>query len=77
MGAAGGQRHSLAALPLGKGHVTQLQEAGWTPGPVWAGAGNNAATGTRSPDRLACSESLCRLGNPGPLARLILELWFN
>jgi hypothetical protein len=76
MGAAGGQRHSLATLPMGKRPGTQQQGAGCAPGPVWAGAENNAAIGIRSPDRPACSESLCRLRNPGPLARLIPELWF-
>ena len=77
MGAAGGQRYSPAALPVGKKLGAQLQEAGWAPEPVWAGAENNAATGIRSPDRSACSESLYRLRNPGPLARLIPELRFK
>ena len=75
MGAAGGQRHSPAALPLGKRPSTHLQEAGWAPGPVWAGAEILAATEIRSPDRPACSEELCRLRNPGPLARLSSELY--
>jgi len=30
--------------------VPFVQEAGWTPGPVWAGAENLALTGIRSPD---------------------------
>ena len=38
--------------------VPTVQEAGWAPRPVWTGAENLAPTGIRSPDRLACSESL-------------------
>ena len=34
------------------------QEAGWAPGPVWVGAENIAATGIRSPDRPAHSDSI-------------------
>jgi hypothetical protein len=49
----------------GKYPVPIVQEAGWTPGPVWPGAENFAPTGIRSPDRLARSQSLpTRL--PGP-----------
>ena len=49
-----------------KDPVPIVQEAGWTPGPVWTGAENLAPTGIRSPDRPACSESLYRLSYPGP-----------
>jgi hypothetical protein len=59
---AGGQRHTPAALTP----VPIVQEAGWSPGPVWTGAKNLALTGTRSPDRPARSESLYRLTYPGP-----------
>jgi hypothetical protein len=34
----------------GKDPVPSVQEAGWTPGPVWTGAENLAPTGIRSPD---------------------------
>jgi hypothetical protein len=44
-----------------KDPVPIVQEAGWAPGPVWAGAENLAPTGIRSPDRPACSQSLYRL----------------
>jgi hypothetical protein len=44
--------------------VPILQEAGWAPGPVWTGAEILAPTGIRSPDRLACSESLYRRSYP-------------
>jgi len=44
-----------------------VQEAGWTPGSVWTGAENLAATGIRSPDRPARSQSLYRLSCRGPL----------
>jgi hypothetical protein len=43
-----------------------VQEAGWAPGPVWTGDENLAATGIRSPDRPARSESLYRVSYPGP-----------
>jgi hypothetical protein len=49
----GGKHHAPAALPPGN-----VQEVGWTPGPVWMGAVNLASTGIRSPDRPARSESL-------------------
>ena len=41
----GGQRHAPAALPPEKDPVSILQEAGWTPGPVWMGAENLAPPG--------------------------------
>jgi hypothetical protein len=34
-----------------------VQEAGWTPGPIWTCAKNLASTGIRSPDRPARSQS--------------------
>ena len=42
----------------GKHLVPIVQEAGWTPGPVWTGAENLAPTGIRSPDCPAHSQSL-------------------
>jgi hypothetical protein len=46
-------------LSPGKDPVPIVQEAGWTPGPVWTCAKNLAATGIRSPDQeLACSIKL-------------------
>jgi len=49
--------------------VPIVQEAGWASGPVRKGAKNLAATGSRSPDRPAHSESLYRLHYPGPLQK--------
>jgi hypothetical protein len=46
--------------------VAIVQEARWTPGPVWTGAENLAPTGIRSPDRPARSESLYLLSYPCP-----------
>ena len=43
-----------------------VAEAEWAPQPTWTGAKNLTATGIRSPDHLARSESLCRLSDPGP-----------
>ena len=59
-----GQRHAPAAFyPRGR-PVPIVQEAGWAPGPIWAGAENLAPTGIRSPDRPARSQSLYRLRYP-------------
>ena len=55
-----------AAHTPGKDPVPILQEAGWSPGPVWTGAENLAPTKTRSPDRPARSQSLYRLSYPAP-----------
>ena len=58
---------SVTPRPLftpGKDPVPIVQEAGWSPGPVWTGAENLAPTGIRSPDPLARSQSLYRLRCP-------------
>ena len=44
----------------GKDPVPILQEAGWTPGPVWRG-GKSRPHRNSIPDRPARSQSLCRL----------------
>ena len=63
------------ALEGGEGSVSlYLQERPGThctrswvgPGPVWTGAEDLALTGIRSPDRPACSQSLCRLSYLAP-----------
>ena len=59
-----GQRHAPAALYPGKYPVPFVQEAGWSPGPVWTGSENLAYTGIRSPDCPARSQSLYRLRYP-------------
>ena len=43
-----------------KDPVPNVQEAEWSPGPVWTG-GKSRPTGIRSPDRPARSQSLYRL----------------
>jgi hypothetical protein len=50
----------------GKHPAPIVQEAGWTPGPVWTSAKNLDPIGIRSPDRPARSELLYRLSYPGP-----------
>jgi hypothetical protein len=40
--------------------------------PVWTGAENLASTGIRSQDRLAHSESLCRLSYPDPDVQIVM-----
>jgi len=51
----------------GNDPVFTVQEAGWSPGPVWTGAGNPALIGFRSPQSPTRSESLHRLSYPGRL----------
>jgi hypothetical protein len=51
----------------GKDPVPIVQGAGWAPGALWTCTKNLAATGIRSPDRPARSQSLYRLSYPGPL----------
>ena len=60
-------RVSVTPRPLftpGKDPVPIVQKAGWTPGPVWTGTENLAATGIRFPDRPTRSKSLYRLCYP-------------
>ena len=47
-----------------KDPVPIVQEAGWTPGPVWTGAGNLAPTGIRSPDRPAVTSRYTDYATP-------------
>jgi hypothetical protein len=51
----GGQRHAPAALPLKENRYRFLQEAGWAPGPVWAGVDSIIGTPLH---RLARNETL-------------------
>jgi len=54
----GGQRHAPAAFPPGKRPGTHCI-GGWVgPRAGLGGFGKSRPTGIRSPDRLACSESL-------------------
>jgi len=62
----GGQRHAPAALPLGKTRHPLYRRLGGPQGRSGR-AENFVATGIRSPDRPAGSESLWRLRYPGPL----------
>ena len=60
---------SVTPLPLftpGNDSVPIVQEAGWTPGPVWTSAKNVTPIGILSPDLPARSQSLYRLSYPGP-----------
>jgi hypothetical protein len=57
-----------------KDPVPIVQEAVWTPGPVWIGAENLAITGIRSPDRPARSQSLYRLSYRAHIYRHITSL---
>jgi len=51
---------------LGKDPVPIVQEAGWTPQPVWTGAENVNPTVIRSPDHPTRGESLYRMSYRGP-----------
>ena len=58
---------SVTPRPLfttGKDSVPVVQEAGWSPEPVWTGAENLVPTGFRSQDRLARTQSLYWLSYP-------------
>ena len=63
-GGEGSTSRSGRSLPPGKDTVRIVQEAWWSPGPVWTGAENLAPTGIRFPDRPAHSQSLYRLCYP-------------
>jgi len=56
----GGQPHTPAASTPGKEPVPIIQEAGWTPGPVWTG-GKSRPHRDSIPDLSALSQSLYRL----------------
>jgi hypothetical protein len=49
----------------GEDPVPNVQEAGWTPGPVWTCAKNLASTRIQTPDCPAHSQSLYQLSHPG------------
>jgi len=66
---------SVTARPLftpGKDLVPIVQEAGWAPGSVWTGAENLDATGIRSPDHPARSQSLYLLCYPAHHTQSVL-----
>ena len=60
----------------GKDPVPIVQEAGWAPGPVWTSTENLSPTGIQSPDRPARSESLHRIGYPGPPGRYNVTVYY-
>jgi hypothetical protein len=63
----GGPRHARPGrFTRGKDPVSIVQEAVWSPGPVWAGVENLAPTGIRSLDPPTRNESLYRLSYPDP-----------
>jgi hypothetical protein len=58
-------RPGRTLLP-GKDSAPIVEEAGWAPGPVWAGTENLAPTGIRFPDRPARSSVAIPTELPGP-----------
>ena len=59
----GGQPHAPTASTTGKDLVPIVQEAAWTPGPVWTGVKSRPDRDS-IPDRPARSQSLYRLSYP-------------
>jgi hypothetical protein len=56
--------------PRGTDPIPTVQEAGWTPRPVWVGAENLAPAGIRFSDPLARSERVAvQTALPGPTKR--------
>jgi hypothetical protein len=70
----GGQRYGPAAFTPKKQPIPILQETGWASGPVWIGAEILIPTWIGSQDLPARSESLYRLGYPGPQTKIRIEL---
>jgi hypothetical protein len=62
------ERHAEASLPPGKRQGVHCTGVGWALGPVWMCVVKLIPTGVRTPNRLACSELLHRLGCPVPPA---------
>jgi len=73
-----GQRHATSVLPPGKTRYPLYRRLGGPQDRSWEvrKISPPPRTGIRSPDRLARSQSLCRLSYPGPLAAVstVLEL---
>ena len=61
-----GQRHAQAVLPPGKKRYPLYRRLGRPQGRSGRVRKISSPTGIRSPDRPARSESLYRLGHPGP-----------
>jgi hypothetical protein len=57
--------------------VSNVQEAGWAPGPVCTGVENFTPTRIHCADREACSELLHHLCYPGPFCTKVLRKNFN
>ena len=68
----GGQRHALAALPLGKTWYPLYRRLGGPQGQSGQVRNISPPTGIRCPDRPAHSKSLYRLSYPGP--RLLYDI---
>jgi len=62
----GDRRHATDALLAGKTPRTHFTSTWVAPEPVWAGVEISSPTGIQSTDRQARSQSLHRLGFPGP-----------
>jgi hypothetical protein len=61
LGGGGWSAPRPGRITPGKDPVPIVQEAGWTPGPIWTCAKNLAPTGIRSLDRPPRSQLLYRL----------------
>jgi len=61
----GGQPRAPAASTLNKDPLSNAQEAGWAPGPVWTG-GKSRSHRDSIPDRPACRSVAIPTELPGP-----------
>jgi len=70
------QRQAPAALPLEKRSVTHCTRGCESPRASLDGCGISPPTGTISPERSACSQSLYRLSYPGPYTTSDVNIFF-
>jgi len=76
MGVGGVQPHAPAASTPGKEPVPIVQEAGWTPEPLWTD-GKSRPHRHSIPERPARSSAAIPTEQPGPRCRkLKVYLWF-
>ena len=72
----GGQPHAPAAYTPGKDPVPILQEAGWTPGPVWTD-GKSRPHRDSIPNLPARSSVAIPTELPGPLLLYVIKWIFG
>ena len=73
----GGQRHFPTVFTPRKDPLPVLREAGWVPGPFWAGSECLTSIGFRFPNRPTRNESLYQLLCPGLHVRVYNLTTYN